>query len=237
LAIKEFNLAEGRSIARKYEVISKLGSGWEGEVYRIRETNTGIERAAKLFYPHRNPHNRALKFYAKKLHKLHHCEIIIQYHTQEELIYKKQKVAVLISEYVEGELLSGFLNDQPRKRLEPFQAIHLLHALAKGLEEIHNLGEYHGDLHLDNILVRRYGLGFDLKIVDLFHWSAPKKENIRDDICDLIRVFYDAIGGPKYYANQPQSIKFICCGLKRSLMLKKFRTVTQLRKHLETMRW
>ena len=237
LAINEFNLLVGRIIARKYEIVSKLGSGWEGEVYKIREVNTGIERAAKLFYPHRNLQNKALKFYARKLHKLHHCDIIIQYHAQEELIYKKQKVAMLISEYVEGELLSDFLNYQPRKRLGPFQGIHLLHTLAKGMEEIHNLGEYHGDLHTDNIIVRRYGIGFDLKIIDVFHWSAYKRQNIQDDICNLIYVFYDAIGGAKQYAKQPQAIKFICCGLKRSLILKKFKTVTHLRKHLETMKW
>lgn len=47
-----------------------LGSGWEGEVYKILETSTGIECAAKLFYPYRNENNCASKFNAKKLHKL-----------------------------------------------------------------------------------------------------------------------------------------------------------------------
>ena len=70
LPIDTFNLSEGRILARKYEVISHLGSGWEGEVYKIRERNTGIERAAKLFFPHRNIRNKTSKFYAKKLHQL-----------------------------------------------------------------------------------------------------------------------------------------------------------------------
>ena len=47
--VTEFNLPPGVTIARKYEVLSKLGAGWEGEVYKIREIRTGIERAAKLF--------------------------------------------------------------------------------------------------------------------------------------------------------------------------------------------
>jgi serine/threonine protein kinase len=146
-------------------------------------------------------------------------------------------VTVLISEYIEGELLSNFLKYQPGSRLSPFQAIHLLHALTKGIEEIHSLGEYHGDLHSNNIIVRRYGLGFDLKLVDIFHWSTPKKQNIQEDICDLIRIFYDALGGAKHYTKQPQPVKTICCGLKRSLILSRFRTAAQLRKYLETMRW
>jgi len=237
LRIDSFDLSPGKSIARKYEIIDKLGSGWEGEVYKIRERSTGVERAAKLFFPHRNPRNKTSKFYAQKLHKLRHCSIVIQYHTEEQIIYRKTPITVLVSEYIEGELLSDFLNRQPGRRLSPFQAIHLLHALIVGIEEIHHLREYHGDLHTDNIIVRRYGLGFDLKLLDMFHWSAPKKQNIQDDICDLIRIFYDAIGGAKYYPKQPSTEKNICCGLKRSLILKKFKTARQLREYLETLRW
>lgn len=237
LRIDSFDLSPGRTFARKYEIICKLGSGWEGEVYKIRERSTGIERAAKLFFSHRNPHNKTSKFYAQKLHKLRRCSIVIQYHTEELITYRKIPITVLVSEYIEGELLSDFLNRQPGRRLSPFQAAHLIHALTVGIEEIHHLREYHGDLHLDNIIVRRYGLGFDLKLLDMFHWSTPKKQNIQDDICDLIRIFYDALGGAKQYAKQSPAVKDICCGLKRSLILKKFPTAAQFREHLETMRW
>jgi serine/threonine protein kinase len=237
LSIDTFNLSEGRILARKYEVISHLGSGWQGEVYKIRERNTGIERAAKLFFPHRNIHNKTSKFYAKKLHQLRHCPIVIQYHTEEQIIYRKIPITVLVSEYVEGELFSSFLKKQPGKRLSPFQSLHLLHALTKGIEQIHKLGEYHGDLHPENIIIRRYGLSFDLKLLDMFHWSTPKKQNIQDDICDLIRIFYDALGGAMRYNKNPLPVKAICCGLKRSLILKKFKTTKQLREHLETLSW
>ena len=37
---------------------------------------------------------------------------------------------------------------------------------------------------------------------------------------DLIRIFYDAIGGAKHYRKQPPEVKAICCGLKRSLILR-----------------
>jgi serine/threonine protein kinase len=232
-----FDLPPGRSLTPKHEIICKLGAGWEGEVYKIRERSTGIERAAKLFFPQRNPRNKTSKSYAQKLHKLRHCSIVIQYHTEEYMTYRKTPITVLVSEYVEGELLSDFLHRQPGRRLSPFQALHLLHALAVGIEEIHHLREYHGDLHPENIIVSRYGLGFDLKLLDMFNWSTPKKQNIQDDICDLIRIFYDATGGAKYYAKQPPAVKTICCGLKRSLILKRFRTAAQLREHLETMRW
>jgi len=236
--IESFDLVPGRTLARKYEVVSRLGGGWEGEVYRIRERRTGIERAAKLFFPHRNLRNKAAKFYARKLHKLRDCPIVIHYHTEETVLLRRTPITVLVSEYVEGELLTDFLARQPGGRLHPFQGLHLLHALVKGIECIHRLREYHGDLHPGNIIVERYGLTFYLKILDFFHWeAAPKREGYQDDLVSLIHLLYESLGGAWFYARQPKVVKGICCGLKRSLILAKFPTATQLRQHLETMRW
>ena len=235
--INAFNLASGRVLARKYEVIDLLGAGWEGEVYLIRELATGIERTAKIFFPHRNPRDKSTKFYATKLHKLRHCPIVIQYSAQDTIIVRGQPVTMLISEYVEGELLSQFINRQPGKRLTAFQSLHLLHALATGMQCIHAMHEYHGDLHSDNIIVQRFGLSFDLKLVDMFYAGRPTKQNIHDDTVDLVHIFYEALGGAKHYAKQPPEVKYICCGLKRSLILQKFKSAGQLRQHIETMEW
>jgi serine/threonine protein kinase len=236
--IDSFNFPEGKTLAGgKYQVVAKLGSGWEGEVYTVRETMTGIERAAKFFFPERNKRNKSLIFYAKKLHKLRNCSILIQYATQETLWMRGEKVSFLVSDFVEGEPLHFFLERQSGKRLPPFQAVHLLHSLAKGLEEIHNQKEYHGDLHTENVIVQRVGLGYDLKVIDMFQWGAAKPINIHEDVVDLIRVFYDSLGGKKHYAKMPDAVKDICCGLKKSLILKKFKTAGQLRYYLEQMTW
>lgn len=237
ISIDSFNFTHGRILARKYEVIGKLGEGWEGEVYLVRELITGIERAAKFFFPQRNLKNSAVRFYANKLHKLRHCPILIQYLTQETILYQKVPVTFLVSDYVEGELMSAFLERQPGKRLSAIQGLILLHALASGIENIHHMGEYHGDLHMDNIIVQQYGLGYKVKLLDMFHWGAPRRANIHDDVCNLIRIFYDALGGQERYAKHPGEIKAICCGLKRNLILKKFRSAGQLREYLETMQW
>ena len=235
--IEKFRLRTDTVIAEKYSVINRLGSGWEGEVYLVRERATGIERTAKLFFPHRNIRDKSLRFYARKLHKLRQCPIVIQYHTQDQFDYKGHKISFLVSEYVEGELLTDFLKRQKSKRLSPFQALHLLHALASGIQQIHALGDYHGDLHTDNIIVQRHGLGFDLKLLDMFHWGPPNAENTRHDIVCLVRIFYDALGGQKRYASLPPEIKAICCGLKQSLIMKKFRTAGKLRAYIENLEW
>lgn len=237
LRIDSFSLQPGRVIAGKYEIIEMLGAGWEGEVYKIMERDMGIYRAAKLFFPQRNPKNKTAMLYAKKLHKLRHCTIIIQYHNREIIRFKNIPITVLISEYVEGEKLSDFILRQRGKRLSPFQALHLLYSLTKGMEQIHFAREYHGDLHTDNIIINRYGLGFDLKVIDFYHWSASKRENMQYDITSMIRIFYDVLGGAKHYSKQPDNVKNICCGLKTGLILKKFPSSTRLREHLESLQW
>ncbi|MBU0743505.1 protein kinase [bacterium] len=232
-----FGLKRGDVLVGKYRVCSLLGAGWEGEVYLVREISTGIERSAKIFFPRRNPGNRAVRFYAKKLHKLRHCPILIQYHTQERVELEDATLTMLVSEYVEGELLSALLRRQPGGRLEPFEAMHLLHTLADGIEVIHDRGEYHGDLHTDNVLVQRRGLGFDVKLVDMYRWGAPSAANIQEDVVNLVHMFHEAVGGARRYARQPSEVKDICRGLKRSLILERFRTAGHLRQYLETFAW
>ena len=235
--VDSFDFAQGRILAKKFEVVSRLGVGWEGEVYLIRELLTGIERAAKFFYPQRNNGNKAFKFYAQKLHKLRHSPILIQYISQETITYRNTPITFLVSDYVEGELLSEYLNRQSGKRLPPFQALHLLHALAKGMEGIHHANEYHGDLHSDNIIISRSGLSYELKLIDMYYWNSARKENIRYDVVSMVKLFYEILGGQKHYAKLPDEIKAIICGQKDSLILKKFKTAGELRDYLETMQW
>lgn len=235
--IESFNFEPGDIIYGKYEVLDLLGKGWEGEVYLVKEKQTGIERAAKFFFPHRNKYGRVSKFYARKLHKLKDCEMVIQYSSQDTIYIDGQPVVFLVSEFIEGELLSEFLKRQTGKRLSPFAALHLLYALAEGIEDIHRLGEYHGDLHTDNIIVLRSGLGFELKILDFYKWGSATAEHIRDDVVDMISIFYDVLGGKKHYAKLPAEVKDICCGKRKPLILKKFRTAGKLREYLENMEW
>lgn len=227
-------LEPGTVINGKHEVIRFLGKGWEGEVYLIKEVVTGIERAAKFFYPERNPRNKTSIYYAKKLHKLRNCDILIHYYGQ-DMYFHEQPITFLISEFIEGELLSEYLTRQPGKRLQPFMALHLLHALASGLADVHQLGEYHGDLHTENIIIQRVGLGFELKVLDLYHLGAGT--HIKEDVVDMVHVFHEVLGGAKHYAKLPPQIKDICCGLKKTLILQKFNTAGKLRDYLEAIEW
>jgi serine/threonine protein kinase len=231
--ISSFDLQPGQVVADKYRVLEKLGKGWEGEIYLLRESSTRVERAGKFFFPHRNPRDQTAGRYARKLHKLRDCPMIIPYHTRERLEIDEMPVTLLVSEYVSGDTLSSFLRRQPMARLSVFPALHLLHSLACGIETIHRHREYHGDLHAHNIMVKRFGLTFELRLLDLFNRGPFSARRVQDDICDMVRIFYDALGGPKHYARLPAPAKEICRGLKRSLILERFRTASQLARFIE----
>lgn len=236
---KELNFPPGFVVNAKYEIIEEIGNGYEGRVFLVREVETGIERTIKFFYPRKNKANKTIKAVAKKLHALRSSHLLIQYHTQDHIIFPNGKeVAFLVSEFTDGIMLSELLKNEPGGRFHYFTALHLLYALVKGVEEIHRLGQYHADIHTENIMVERAGLSFQLKLLDPFHWvGATKSDGQKDDIANVVEVFYECLGGAKYYAKQPQIVKDICLGMKKPFILKKFKTITKLRHYLEILEW
>ena len=82
-----------------------------------------------------------------------------------------------------------------------------------------------------------FGLEFDLKIIDFHHWGDSKQANREEDIVKLVRIFYDILGGQKYYSSQPDSVKYIICGLKRSYILDRFKSINHLIYYIENMDW
>jgi tRNA A-37 threonylcarbamoyl transferase component Bud32 len=235
--IKRFDFPPGRIVAGRYQVEQLLGSGWEGEVYAIVERATGIRRAAKFYYPHRDPMGKVAIAYARKLDALRSCPILMQYYHQEIALVKRTKVTVVISELVEGQQLSEFLARQPRKRLSAFEALHVLYELAKGIAPIHARGEYHGDIHDDNIMIRRRGIEFDVKLLDFFDLGKPSRDKIHKDVLNLVQVFHILVGGQKYYAKQPRVVKEIIRGQKDTLILERFGSAGDIQRWLETLVW
>lgn len=235
--IQSFEFPPDRVLGGRYVVNAFLGSGWEGEVYAVTERATGVRRALKIFYPERNPNDQSLRFYARKLDRLKQCPILIQYHHSGTMRFHGVACSYLVSELVEGELLEGFIRRQPGRRLPPVEALYLIHALTAGLEQIHNAGDYHGDIHDGNIMVKRRGVLFDMKLVDFYPQGRASRRMMEEDVIQLVRVLYDAVGGRRHYGRQPRQIKEICLGLRRDLIARKFPSAGHLRRHLESFSW
>jgi len=237
MKIEKYNLPSGRSLGAHYQIIGQLGSGWEGEVYKVRENRTGIIRAAKLFYPRSRDREKPLLRYARKLYKLRSCPIVVQYHHRDTARVRGQTVDFLVSDFADGEMLSSFLARRKGNRLSSFEALHLLYALALGIEPVHFLGEYHGDIHSDNVMVKRRGLGFDVYLLDFFDLGRATKAKIQQDVFDLIGILYEMIGGKDGYARADDNIRKIIMGRKHSLIRRKFNVAGHLRLELENLEW
>jgi serine/threonine protein kinase len=161
----------------------------------------------------------------------------MQYHHQEISYVRKRKVVVVISELVEGRKLSEFLKEQPKGHLSTFEALHVLYTLARGIAPIHARGEYHGDIHDDNIMIRRQGITFEVKLLDFFDLGKPNRSKIHKDVLNLVQVFHTLVGGRDRYKDQPPVVKDIIRGNKDSLILARFQSAGDIQRHLETLEW
>lgn len=233
---ESYDFAPGRLLARKYQVVSKIEAGSTGELYTLSECATGIERVAKFFYRKQNP-ARMATFYAQKLHRLRHCNILMQYRTQETISVGGTDVTFLISDVMHGEPLLDFLARQPGDHLSLFEGLHLLHALASGVEPMHAAGEHHGDLMLDNVLVQRRGLGFRVKLIDLSPGTSRKNEAFRIDVMDMIRLFSIATAADRFGRKFPKSVQKLVQEPTRSQGQLAIRDAGCLRHYLENLAW
>ena len=237
MSVVGYNLSPGRTLGRHYYIVELLGSGWEGEVYKIEERRTGVIRAAKLFYNRPERREPPLNKYARKLFKLRACPIIIQYHHRDSIKIGGNEVEFMVSDFADGEMLSSFVKRQKGQRLAPFEALHLLHALAAGVEPIHFMGEYHGDIHSDNIMVQRQGLGFDVRLIDFFDLGRPTRLRIQQDVYDMIGLLHEMIGGTNGYRKSGPEIRSIVMGRKHSLIKRHIKSAGHLRLALENLDW
>lgn len=235
--ISSFELRPGRKLGHGYVVQSLIGKGIEGEVYEVLETGTGIHRAAKIYFPHCDPRNQRSIRHARKLDALRRCPIVLLYHHSETLTIKGLKTIAMVSELCPGEPLGRWIERHRGKRLRPYVALQVLYHLVLGLQPIHRAGEYHGDVHTDNIMIEPRGVGFTLKLVDFYDWGKPAKYKQNQDVRDTIGVFYDCLGGRDHYAKLPPEAKYICAGLKHNLIQKRFPNLGKLRQHLEEFEW
>jgi len=70
-----------------------------------------------------------------------------------------------------------------------------------------------------------------------YDWGRPASYKQRQDICDAVAVFYECLGGKVGYSRQPEPVKYVCAGMQRKIIRKRFPTITALRQYLETFDW
>src|SRR6185295_19026316 len=125
-----------------YEIVSWLGAGGMGEVYRARDTTLDREVALKTLpeeLAHQPERLARLRQEARILASLNHPGIA----TVHGLEQSDGGVPVLVMELVEGESLADRLR---RGALPLREALRVAHEIAVALEAAHDKGVLHRDL-------------------------------------------------------------------------------------------
>jgi len=141
-----------------YEIVSALGAGGMGEVYRARDTKLNRDVAIKVLLPAvANDPDRLARFSreAQVLASLNHPNIA-HIHGLEE----SNGVTALVMELVEGEDLSQRIARGP---MPIDEALPIARQIAEALEAAHEHGIIHRDLKPANIKVRADGT---VKVLD-----------------------------------------------------------------------
>jgi eukaryotic-like serine/threonine-protein kinase len=161
----------GRQVGA-YQVVSHLGTGGMGEVYRARDTTLGRDVAIKVVpQAFASDHERRARFEreARMLAALNHPHIGAIYGLEDD-----DGVRALVLELVEGETLAEKLaktaassgvsfSSRPPLGLPIGEALKIAHQIADALEAAHEKGIVHRDLKPANVKITPEGT---VKVLD-----------------------------------------------------------------------
>jgi len=137
----------------RYLILSHLGGGGMGQVYRAHDTELNRPVALKVLPPALSSQPEYINRFraeAQAQARLHSPYIITLYSMLE-----LPTGAVLVLEYVEGETLAQRLARE--RALPPDEAVELFAQALNGLEHMHEMGVIHRDLKPSNIFLNANG--------------------------------------------------------------------------------
>jgi Tol biopolymer transport system component/tRNA A-37 threonylcarbamoyl transferase component Bud32 len=136
-----------------YEIVSPIGAGGMGEVYRARDTRLDRTVAVKVLPPHLSDSPEARQRFereARAISRLSHPHICALYDVGHE-----GEVEYLVMEYLEGETLATRLAKGP---LPLDQTLRFAGEIARALDTAHREGIVHRDLKPQNVMLTRSGV-------------------------------------------------------------------------------
>jgi serine/threonine protein kinase len=174
-----------------YEVLSLLGSGGMGAVYKARQVSLDRTVAIKLLPLEANrDHAFAERFRreAQTMGRLHHPNVVGLFdfgQTKEGHLY-------YVMEYVEGATLHDLT--RTKGALNPERVVRIVGQICEGLAAAHREGVVHRDIKPLNILVDTHG---QVKIAD---FGLSRSTNPNSTPGQMLTIKGMAVGTPDYMA-------------------------------------
>ena len=144
-------LVSGKKLG-PYEIVSPLGTGGMGEVYRARDTRLDRTVAVKILPAHLSSNPEAKQRFereARAISSLNHPHICTLYD-----VGHQDGTDYLVMEFLEGETLADRLRKGP---LPPQQVLKYSIEIGQGLDRAHRTGVVHRDLKPGNIMLTKSG--------------------------------------------------------------------------------
>src|SRR5437899_1827519 len=149
-----------------YEVLSPLGAGGMGEVYKAKDTRLERTVAVKVLPQHLSENSDVRQRFereAKTISSLSHPHICALYD-----VGNQDGVEYLVMEYLEGETLADRLG---RGALPSEQVLRFGIEIADALDKAHRQGIVHRDLKPGNVMLTKSG-------VKLLDFGLSKRQRI-----------------------------------------------------------
>lgn len=143
----------GERVANRYRIVSLIGRGGMGEVYRAEDMRLGQPVALKFLSSRTASSEKSLRYFlqevrlSQRLSHPHICRV-------HDLV-EADSLRFLSMEFIEGEDLQGLLSRLGS--LPPSKATELARQLCQGLASAHHAGVLHRDLKPSNIMIDQQG--------------------------------------------------------------------------------
>jgi serine/threonine-protein kinase len=169
----------GRVIDRKYELVSVLGVGGMGMVFKARRVLVGDEVALKVLFPRflDSPLQRRLfQDEARAAARLNHPNVVTVFDAS---IAASTDVAYIAMELLAGHTLKALL--KARAPMPPAEVLPIMIQICDGLAAAHAMQVIHRDLKPDNVFLEVLPNGLSrVKLVD-FGIAAMLDADPRDE--------------------------------------------------------
>ena len=146
------NLKKDTRLNGRYIVRGRIGEGWEGVTYQVRDRLDSRLKALKFIT--NSQRKRSILNQASVLVRLQHPNVI-DYYTVDTLRLGGEDAYFLLLEYLQGPRLSDIVAKYRRQRRQPplFYMLRIFYQIASGMAYCHDQHMLHDDLHTDNVIL------------------------------------------------------------------------------------